>query len=136
MAGNEDGGAADTGIGLGMVVFDTPDPRGLAAFYARLLGWQVDPDDDDDDWVTITGPGAAPLAFQLAPDLVRPTWPDPAIPQQAHLDLTVADYEGPHALVLELGGAVLDDADAAHPGYRVYADPSGHPFCLCLKGGS
>ena len=129
MAG--DGNAVDTGIGLQTFVFDTPDPRGLADFYARLLGWSVDPDNSEDDWVTITGPGSVPMAFQLAPDLVRPTWPDGAVPQQAHLDLTVADYDGPQARVLELGGTLVD-ADEAHPAFRVYTDPSGHPFCLCL----
>ena len=124
-------GAVDTGIGVRWLVFDTPDPRGLADFYARVLGWTVDPDDSEDDWVTITGPGGVPLAFQLAPDTVRPTWPDGTVPQQAHLDLTVADYDGPQARVLELGATLLD-ADEDHPTFRVYADPSGHPFCLCL----
>ncbi|WP_328292610.1 VOC family protein [Kineococcus sp. NBC_00420] len=120
-----------TGIRLGMVVLDTPDPRGLATFYAGLLGWELDPEDTADDWVTIRGDGGAPMAFQLAPDHVPPTWPAGEVPQQFHLDLLVADYDStePHALAL---GATPVQDDGDHPGFRVYADPSGHPFCLCL----
>ncbi len=120
------------GIRLGMVVFDTPDPRGLAAFYAELLGWELDPDHSADDWVTIRAAGAAPLAFQLAPDLRPPTWPQPSVPQQAHLDLFVTAYDDAEARARALGATVLDACDD-HPAFRVYADPSGHPFCLCLQ---
>jgi predicted enzyme related to lactoylglutathione lyase len=112
--------------------FDCPDPLALADFYARLLGYAVS--DVADDWVTITGPGPQ-LSFQLAPDHVPPTWPAPDVPLQAHLDLFVADIGSAHARVLELGGRALDpeEAPAARPsrGFRVYADPAGHPFCLC-----
>ncbi len=122
-----------TGVRLGMVVLDTPDPRGLAAFYAGLLGWQADPDDEDDDWVTPPGRRRRPrLAFQLAPDLPRPTWPGPGVPQQSHLDLYVASYDEPERRALAMGATLLD-ASFEHPSFRVYADPTGHPFCLCLE---
>jgi catechol 2,3-dioxygenase-like lactoylglutathione lyase family enzyme len=74
-----------------LVVLDTPEPRKLAEFYCALLGWRIVR--EDDDWVTIRGDSSAGMAFQLAPDLVPPTWPDPAIPQQSHLDVTVADLD-------------------------------------------
>ncbi|MGI4895472.1 MAG: VOC family protein, partial [Janthinobacterium lividum] len=121
----------DTAVAFGKVVLDTPDPRGLAAFYAHLLGWEVDPDDDD-EWVTIRGAGAAPLAFQRAEDLVVTTWPAAGIPQQFHLDFDVDSYEGPEARAIALG-ATLVDASEDHADFRVYTDPSGHPFCLCLR---
>ena len=56
-------------------MLDTPDPAGLAEFYCALLGWQVT--QHDDDWVTIRGAAARGWRFQLAPDLVPPSWPDP-----------------------------------------------------------
>lgn len=121
-----------TGIRWGTVAFDTPDPRGLAQFYAAVLGWVVDPDEDDDDWVTLKGPKGEELAFQLAPDLVPPDWPVGSVPQQAHLDLYVDSYDETEPLVLTLGASVLD-ASENHPTFRVYADPSGHPFCLCIR---
>jgi predicted enzyme related to lactoylglutathione lyase len=113
--------------------FDCPDPRALAAFYADLLGYAVSPDSED-DWVTITGPGPQ-LSFQLAPDHVPPTWPAGDVPQQAHVDFFVTDIAAAHERVLELGGRAVDPDDApvspAPRGFRVYADPAGHPFCLC-----
>ena len=109
-------------------VLDCPDPRALAAFYSAVLGWPVT--DEDDDWVTIApAPGSPGVAFQLAPDLIAPDWPDPARPQQFHLDLTVADVDTAEAEVLALGARRLPSDG---PGsFRVYADPAGHPFCLC-----
>ena len=131
--GSTTGSTASTGVRLQVVVLDTPDPRGLAAFYAQLLGWEVDPDDDD-DWVTIRGEGAVPLAFQRADDFTPPTWPAGEVPQQFHLDLVVDAYEGPEARALELGATPVQGSQE-HPGFRVYTDPSGHPFCLCLSDG-
>ncbi len=32
--------------------------------------------------------------------------------------------------MLELGARPLDTEDRTR-GFRVYADPAGHPFCLC-----
>ena len=118
-------------IRLGMVVLDTPDPPGLAAFYSELLGWELQTDGDE-DWVTIRQQGAPVLAFQRAPGLPPVTWPEPSVPQQAHLDFHVPSYDDAEARALALGAVLLDASDD-HPDFRVYADPSGHPFCLCLE---
>ena len=120
------------GIRLGMVVLDTPDPRGLAEFYSGLLGWDIDSDAHDEDWVTVRNPGGPALAFQLAPGLPPASWPEEGVPQQAHLDFYVRSYEDAEAQALALGAVLLDASDE-HPGFRVYGDPSGHPFCLCLE---
>lgn len=109
-------------------VLDCPDPRALAAFYSAVLGWPVT--DTADDWVTIAPPAGGPgVAFQLAPDLLAPDWPNPARPQQFHLDLTVVDVDAAEADVLALGARRLPSEDGGS--FRVYADPAGHPFCLC-----
>ncbi|WP_199485987.1 VOC family protein [Micromonospora haikouensis] len=116
---------------LRSTVVDCPDPRALAAFYAELLGLPVaEGDSDGDEWVVLGGPvGQHPrLAFQRAPDLRPPTWPDPERPQQLHLDITVTDVEAAERAVLALGARRLDGEGE---GFRVYADPAGHPFCLC-----
>ena len=129
---------SDSPVRFDLVALDTPDPAGLARFYCDLLGWQVERDDDSDDWVTIradggTGPGAgARLAFQLAPDFVAPTWPDPAVPQQAHLDLAVDDLETAGAFA-ESVGARRVHGPGGEQDFWVYLDPAGHPFCLCVS---
>ena len=120
------------GVRLGMVVLDTPDPRALAEFYSGLLGWEIDAEADDEDWVTVRNPDGPVLAFQLAPGLPAPTWPEDGVPQQSHLDFYVQSYEDAEARALALGAVLLEGSDA-HPGFRVYADPSGHPFCLCME---
>ncbi|AWK09005.1 glyoxalase [Streptomyces spongiicola] len=113
---------------LGTVVLDCADPRALAAFYAEILGAGVEP--DGDDWVTLTGYRGTPLAFQAAPGHTAPEWPSPKSSQQFHLDLTVEDMDDAEARVLALGAKPLDAEDRSR-GFRVYADPAGHPFCLC-----
>ncbi len=40
---------------LSATVLDAPDPRALAAFYQRLVGWPVV--QDDPTWVTLRPPG-------------------------------------------------------------------------------
>src|SRR3712207_7547928 len=40
---------------LHSVVIDTPDPHGLATFYAQLLGMEVSKGGPGDDWVVVTG---------------------------------------------------------------------------------
>ncbi|MGI5147275.1 VOC family protein [Plantactinospora sp. CA-294935] len=64
--------------------------------------------------------------------LVPPDWPD-GTPQQVHLDLYVDDFDTAHEQAIALGPRLLKAADdrAAGRGVQVYADPAGHPFCLC-----
>ena len=113
-----------------LTVLDAPDPRALAEFYGAILGWEID--DNRDDWVTIRGSGGGPgLAFQLAPDHVPPTWPDPAVPQQFHLDLDVPDLDLGEQQVVALGARPTNLPETPS-GFRVFLDPAGHPFCLCV----
>ena len=112
---------------LGVVVLDCPDPRALARFYAEVLGGTIE---DEGEWVDLKVPGGQSLAFQAAPGLVPPRWPAADHSQQFHLDLTVEDLDAAEEGVLALGAKPLDTADRSCS-WRVYADPAGHPFCLC-----
>jgi catechol 2,3-dioxygenase-like lactoylglutathione lyase family enzyme len=116
------------------VVLDCPDPLALAEFYAGLLGQEI-ADDGDDSWQSLRGDGSGvSLAFQRATRYVAPSWPD-GPPQQLHLDLTVDDFVTSHRRAVELGATPLSPKSEPEPGdddsFRVYADPAGHPFCLC-----
>ncbi|MBA2806663.1 VOC family protein [Streptomyces sp. KM273126] len=112
---------------LGVVVLDCPDPRALAGFYAGVLGGTVE---GDGEWVDLKVPGGQSLAFQAAPGFVPPAWPAPDTSQQFHLDLTVDDMDAAEQEVLALGARPLETEDRSRS-WRVYADPAGHPFCLC-----
>ncbi|MGC0331543.1 catechol 2,3-dioxygenase-like lactoylglutathione lyase family enzyme [Streptomyces sp. SAI-170] len=114
---------------LGAVVLDCPDPAALAAFYAGVLGGGVE---GEGEWVDLKVPGGQALAFQAAPGYVAPEWPAPDHSQQFHLDLTVEDLDAAEKEVLALGARPLDTEDRSRT-WRVYADPAGHPFCLCAS---
>lgn len=119
--------AADvTGITVMAATFDVPDASAAAAFWSRLLG---DPVIHDADGMAMLG-GERALLFQQVADYRPPRWPDPAHPQQGHLDLAIGP-EGMDAAER----AALDAGAARLPGqgetFRVFADPAGHPFCLC-----
>jgi catechol-2,3-dioxygenase len=112
---------------LRTIALDTPDPEGLSRFYQGLLGGEVV--STDDDWVDLRVDGAR-LSFQLAADHQPPDWGDPGRPQQFHIDLTVDDIEAAEPHVLALGATKHDRQPGADSNWRVYVDPSGHPFCL------
>jgi len=118
---------------LQCVVLDCPDARELSRFYQSLLGGEVDRADPrwslDDDWSTLHTDTGLVLAFQRVADHRPPRWPDPAHPQQFHLDLGVGDLDQAQEEVLRLGGELLDAGDHKRS-WRIYADPAGHPFCL------
>jgi predicted enzyme related to lactoylglutathione lyase len=46
---------------------------------------------------------------------------------------TVEDAAAAHDEAVALGARLLQAADdlASGSGFQVYADPAGHPFCLC-----
>jgi catechol 2,3-dioxygenase-like lactoylglutathione lyase family enzyme len=107
------------------LILDCPDPRGLARFYAELLGQSITY--DSEDFVVVAeNATTSGLAFQLAPQHRPPTWPDTAVPQQLHLDVMVEDVASATPWVLSLGATKLD-------GENVFADPAGHPFCLIKR---
>jgi catechol 2,3-dioxygenase-like lactoylglutathione lyase family enzyme len=110
------------------VVIDCPDPRTLATFYEALMG--LTRVEDSAEWVTLGDATQPPrVAFQRILDFVAPDWPSSAVPQQLHVDVLVQDLDVAQAAVLSIGARLLEGSDKP-TGYRVYADPVGHPFCL------
>jgi catechol 2,3-dioxygenase-like lactoylglutathione lyase family enzyme len=118
-------------LSLSATVLDAPDARELAAFYRRLLGWEVV--EDEPDWVVLRAPGSdSALAVQTERAYVRPTWPAGDGDQQMmlHLDFEVDDLAASSAHAVEAGAVVADHQPQAD--VRVHLDPAGHPFCLFL----
>jgi Glyoxalase-like domain len=113
---------------FGVVALDCREPLALAQFYSALTGAPVER--DDHDWVQLAAPGGVALAFQRAPGHVPPQWPGDELPQQIHLDFDVPDLDAAEEQVLAIGARKHE----VQPGtaFRVYLDPAGHPFCLCL----
>ena len=114
------------------LVLDCPDAGELARFYAALLDWEVQAESDDDgSWYDVK-PSHAPgcLSFQQVEGYRAPVWPGQDSPQQMHLDVIVDDLDEGERAVVALGATKHEH----QPGttFRVFLDPAGHPFCLCL----
>jgi catechol 2,3-dioxygenase-like lactoylglutathione lyase family enzyme len=113
-----------------VVVFDAADLDAESRFWAGVLGGTVDA---EDDWHMVMVDGAPRIGVQLAPAHVPPDWPDGEPPQQIHLDLWIDDIEDARTTVTSLGARMLKAAEGGDSpdDFEVYADPAGHPFCLC-----
>jgi hypothetical protein len=113
---------------LGAIVLDCAEPRALAEFLAPVLGTEIV--SADDRWVDLAVADGAPrVSFQR---VARYRPPSRLRPQQLHLDVSVDDLDRAESVVLGLGAEVRGDIHpAAGFPWRVYADPAGHPFCLC-----
>ncbi len=116
---------------LQCVVLDCPDAGALASFYQAVLGGVVNQPDPrwstGPDFATLHAASGIVLGFQRVTNFLAPRWPDPTRPQQLHLDIDVPEPDEAHELVVGLGARLLRDEPR---GWRVYADPAGHPFCL------
>jgi predicted enzyme related to lactoylglutathione lyase len=108
-------------------VLDCPDPVALATFYGALLDWKVEA---SPDWAEIRADNGQCICFQPVDDYTPPRWPGQEVPQQMHLDMMVDDLDTGEKAVLDLGATKHDH----QPGttFRVFLDPAGHPFCLCV----
>jgi len=110
------------------IVIDCPDPAALATFYARLLDWKAE---ISAHWADVRADYGQCLSFQQVENYTPPKWPGQDVPQQMHLDVVVDDLDAAEAAVLALGAVKHEH----QPGttFRVFLDPAGHPFCLCLN---
>jgi len=110
-------------ISVGMVSFDTTDPRPLAAWWAAQTGGEI-VNDADGFFVMVATPGGLNLGFQLVGD------PTPG-KNKLHLDCGAAD---PKAEVERLvaAGATLVAVHDEMPDFTwtVLADPDGNQFCV------
>ena len=123
---------------ISAAVLDSSDPRALASFYERLLGWMVvvsEParpgEQPEDGWVMLRSPeGGAGLSFQYDANYAAPTWPSASGQQQmmVHLDIAVENLDKGVAFARVIGAQLSDHQP--QDDVRVMLDPAGHPFCL------
>ena len=133
-------------MAVAAVTIGAADPRALAAFYARLLGWPVTASDParpdmppEDGWAQIqppAGQSGPTLNFEYEAKFTRPVWPaaDSAQNSTQHLDIAVGDLDQAVRWALE-AGAILAEFQPQDD-VRVMFDPDGHPFCLFEDGGA
>ncbi len=119
---------------LARVVFDCDDPRPVADFWSDLIDMPVRIEENVDRVVIGSADSSLPqLGFQHVKNYVAPRWHDPKFPEQVHLDLSFNVPSEGRARAERLGATPLPPPRGSCP---VYADPAGHPFCLCSSAGS
>ena len=109
------------------IVIDCPDPGALAKFYGAILDWKVEV---SSDWAQVQADYGQCISFQQVEAYTPPAWPKQEVPQQMHLDVIVDDLDAGEAAVVELGATKHDHQPGTS--FRVFLDPAGHPFCLCV----
>jgi len=116
---------------LATVNIDCLDAEEMAAFYGRLLGWEVTY--RDGNFVLMRDPdGGTGLSFQAYEGYQPPVWPEVPGEQEKmlHLDIRVEDLEAAVAHAVECGARLAEFQ--GREDLRVMLDPAGHPFCLFL----
>lgn len=114
------------------VVIECADPSALARFWGAMLDMPRRVEESPDRIVIAGDDASLPMiALQRVADYQPPRWPDPEYPAQMHFDLGFDDRTRKERLALDLGATRLPPQGGSCP---VYADPAGHPFCLCYKG--
>ena len=108
-------------------VLDCPDPAALATFYGTMLDWKVT---DADGWFEVRADYGQCICFQKVDNYRAPVWPGQDSPQQMHIDVVVDDLDAAEVEVIAIGATKHEH----QPGttFRVFLDPAGHPFCLCI----
>lgn len=109
------------------IVIDCPDPSVLAKFYGAMLDWKIDV---SADWADVRAEYGQCISFQQVADYTPPQWPNQEVPQQMHLDVIVDDLDAAETAVLNLGATKHEQQPGTS--FRVFLDPAGHPFCLCV----
>ncbi len=109
------------------IVLDCSDPSVLAEFYGKLLDWKVEA---SADWADVRADYGQCISCQQVADYRPPIWPGQDTPQQMHLDVVVDDLDTAEVEVLALGATKHEHQPGT--GFRVFLDPAGHPFCLCV----
>ena len=110
------------------IVVDCPEPAALATFYGALLDWKTD---ISPGWAEVRADDGQCISFQQVQAYTPPSWPGQQVPQQMHLDVIVDDLDAAEAAVLDLGATKHEHQPGTS--FRVFLDPAGHPFCLCVE---
>ncbi|GAB1819604.1 VOC family protein [Herbidospora sp. RD11066] len=107
------------------VTIDCADPKSLADFYAKILGFDIQHTQDE---YSAIGDGTTSLYFQRIPERRPAAWPGPD--KQFHFDVRVPDVDKAVEEYLALG-ATKPDFQPGGENWTVIADPEGHLIDVC-----
>jgi predicted enzyme related to lactoylglutathione lyase/catechol 2,3-dioxygenase-like lactoylglutathione lyase family enzyme len=110
--------------------FDANDPRGLARFWAGVLGWEKA--DDPHDGIALLPSDDTGFRVRFLPSQAQK-----AGPNRMHFDLTSSSMEDQQQTVarsLELGARHIDVGQRPEERHVMLADPEGNEFCVIEPG--
>lgn len=110
---------SNTGLRIGWICIDCPNPQRLAGWWQELLGGTVSVDEDGDVRLDTD---AVPLLFLRVSEVK-------AVKNRVHLDLRVSDFDNAVARAKALGASPADDVYVGD-GWQVFRDPDGNEFCM------
>ena len=106
-------------VGIAALAIDCADPPGLARWWSRLLGGEVEVDDDG---VATLRTGGLAIDFGRVPDAKT-------VKNRLHLDLRSSDLAEATSQAEALGATRADDVYQGDR-WQVLRDPEGNEFCL------
>ena len=110
------------GLRFDEICIDAHDATALAEWWARVLGWPHDLDDDGDVRLH-SPPGAGPdWIFLAVPD-------EKVVKNRIHLDFRPDDQQAEVERVIAMGAKHVDIGQG-EPSWVVLADPEGNEFCI------
>ncbi|MBB5851696.1 VOC family protein [Amycolatopsis umgeniensis] len=116
------------GIELGMITIDCADPRGLAAFWTKALGVEVDQDYEGEFLILHPKVENGPVfAFQRVPE-------PRAGKNRVHMDFITEDRKKEVERLIELGAKTVEEHEMPGIAWTVLADPVGNEFCVATHG--
>lgn len=107
---------------------DTPDPAGLARWWAELLGWRITFEDDEE--VEVRPPADAPESGRCPDLLFLKTDDEKVVKNRLHVDLRPDDRDAEVARAEALGATRVDIGQGDDTTWVVLADPEGNEFCI------
>jgi glyoxalase superfamily protein len=107
-------------VGIAALAVDCQDPSGLARWWSRLLGGEIEVDPDGD--ATLHTPDGLAIDFVRVPEAKT-------VKNRLHLDLRSIDLEEATRQAEALGATRADDIyDGGR--WQVMRDPEGNEFCF------
>ncbi|MQA25899.1 MAG: VOC family protein [Micromonosporaceae bacterium] len=111
-------------ITMGSITIDCSDPRGLAEFWTKALGYEVAQDHGDGEYLMLAPLGGGTgLNFQRVPEPRTGK-------NRVHVDFAAEDRQAEVARLVGLAATVAAEHTVPGFGWTVLQDPEGNEFCV------